>query len=137
VQLRDQKRRKNNIVGQVLLPLSGISGQTLSENWSKLMPGENSVILSGKLRLQVYFVDNQVKVNVIEGLDLAAMDGGGSADPFVVVTYGEQQYKTPSQPKTLNPRWKDQVTSLCARPLSHSHSHDALKCLNIPCFLHQ
>jgi len=46
-----------------------------------------------------------VKIIVHSGTDLVAADTNGKSDPYVVVEFAGQKFKTPKIPKTLNPVW--------------------------------
>ncbi|XP_027008331.1 extended synaptotagmin-3 [Tachysurus fulvidraco] len=54
-----------------------------------------------------------VRVHVLEGKDLKAMDkvmmglAKGTSDPYVVLTVGNQRFKTKTIKETLNPRWNE------------------------------
>lgn len=44
---------------------------------------------------------------VIEGKDLKAMDVGGSSDPFVVISYGPQSFRTSIVNRSVTPVWNE------------------------------
>lgn len=46
-----------------------------------------------------------LRVEVLRGRNLAAKDKGGTSDPFLVLTLGEQKEATSVISKTLNPEW--------------------------------
>ncbi|KAK2850419.1 hypothetical protein Q7C36_009202 [Tachysurus vachellii] len=54
-----------------------------------------------------------VRVHVLEGKDLKAMDtvmmglAKGKSDPYVVLTVGNQRFKTKTIKETLNPKWDE------------------------------
>ena len=51
---------------------------------------------------------------MIEGKNLAAMDKGGTSDPYCIITssFNKQRFKSKIVKKTLNPKW-DQEFKLC------------------------
>jgi hypothetical protein len=50
--------------------------------------------------------DKVLKIEVVEGRDLVAMDSDGTSDPFVVCVVGNKQKKTKTIKNTLNPKWR-------------------------------
>ncbi|KAL8779249.1 MAG: hypothetical protein Q9194_001550 [Teloschistes cf. exilis] len=46
-----------------------------------------------------------LKTTVLRARNLAAMDKGGTSDPFLVVTLGDAKESTPTISKNLNPEW--------------------------------
>jgi len=59
-------------------------------------------------------------VDIISGRNLPIMDSNGFSDPYVVVTFGNQKFKTKFIRKTLNPRWNERFV-LCVQ---NSDSHE-------------
>jgi Ca2+-dependent lipid-binding protein len=60
-----------------------------------------------------------VRVDLIDGHDIRAVDRGGKSDPFVVFTLnGQKVYKSETKKKTLAPEWDEsfEVTVVCDRP---------------------
>lgn len=47
-----------------------------------------------------------LKVTLIEGKDLQAMDLDGRSDPYCILEVGNQQYKSKVKNRTLNPKVK-------------------------------
>ncbi|KAK9270000.1 hypothetical protein L1049_025573 [Liquidambar formosana] len=48
-------------------------------------------------------------VEVVEASDLMPKDGQGSASPFVEVGFDDQQHRTATKPKDLNPSWNERL----------------------------
>jgi Ca2+-dependent lipid-binding protein len=59
-----------------------------------------------------------VTLSVIEARNLAAMDRGGTSDPYVKISsnFGKQAFKTKVIPKTLSPIWNQEYTFLECPP---------------------
>lgn len=49
--------------------------------------------------------DGQVNVNLIKAKDLIKSDMIGKSDPYAVLSFGSQKYKTPKEKNTQNPEW--------------------------------
>lgn len=64
VQLKDQNKKKNNTMGQVIIPVASLSDEKLTEDWYKMMPGVNTVILTGKVKLQGIFDKSVVRPRI-------------------------------------------------------------------------
>lgn len=60
-------------------------------------------------------------VTVIEARNLAAMDKGGTSDPYCVVksTFNKQSFKTSVIKKTLSPAWNQQFKFYTTQPTGH------------------
>lgn len=60
-------------------------------------------------------------VTVIEARNLAAMDKGGTSDPYCVVksTFNKQSFKTSVIKKTVTPSWNQQFTFYTSEPTGH------------------
>eukprot|EP01130_Rhizamoeba_saxonica_P018482 TRINITY_DN925_c1_g1_i1.p1 TRINITY_DN925_c1_g1~~TRINITY_DN925_c1_g1_i1.p1 ORF type:complete len:458 (-),score=129.19 TRINITY_DN925_c1_g1_i1:38-1411(-) len=60
----------------------------------------------------------ELKVEIIKARDLAAMDRGGTSDPYCVVfnTFNKQKYKTSCIKKTLNPTWNSEFIFFISEP---------------------
>ncbi|KAI4324185.1 hypothetical protein L6164_023742 [Bauhinia variegata] len=52
---------------------------------------------------------NKLVVEVLDACDLMPKDGQGSASPFVEVSFDDQQQKTQTKPKDLNPSWNEKL----------------------------
>jgi len=55
-------------------------------------------------------------IKALQGKDLAPKDTNGKSDPYLVILYGSQQFKTKCIKKTLNPVWTDQTFVIAADP---------------------
>jgi len=53
---------------------------------------------------------NLLVVTVEKGIDLPAMDSGGTSDPLVILTCNKTTLKTTTKKKTLKPLWKESVS---------------------------
>lgn len=53
-----------------------------------------------------------VRVTVVSGTNLPALDSGKTSDPYVVVSLGNEKKKTPVIKKTLNPVWDNATFTL-------------------------
>jgi len=60
-------------------------------------------------------------VSVVEARNLAAMDKGGTSDPYCVVksTFNKQSFKTSVIKKTVTPSWNQQFTFYTSEPVGH------------------
>jgi hypothetical protein len=47
----------------------------------------------------------KLRINVLEATGLAAMDRGGTSDPYVVITLGDSRFRTSVLPETIHPVW--------------------------------
>ncbi|XP_019450826.1 PREDICTED: FT-interacting protein 1 isoform X2 [Lupinus angustifolius] len=52
---------------------------------------------------------NRLVVQVVDAIDLKPVDGEGSASPFVEVVFDDQQQKTETKHKDLNPYWNHKL----------------------------
>ncbi|KAI4332191.1 hypothetical protein L6164_017121 [Bauhinia variegata] len=52
---------------------------------------------------------NKLVVEVLDASDLMPKDGQGSASPFVEVVFDDQQQRTQTKPKDLNPYWNEKL----------------------------
>jgi len=59
---------------------------------------------------------NKIFIKVTQGKDLAPKDSNGKSDPYLVILYGTQRFKTKCIKKTLNPVWTDQDFVIEADP---------------------
>merc|ERR1711915_879464 len=53
--------------------------------------------------------DGKALVNLIKAKDLISTDITGKSDPYAVIKYGTQKYKTPTVKNTLKPQWNCEV----------------------------
>jgi len=62
--------------------------------------------------------DGVLYCTLIEGRNLAAMDGGVSSDPYcqVKASFNKQAFKTKVVKKTLNPKWDQQFSFYVSAP---------------------
>jgi len=51
---------------------------------------------------------NKIFLKANQGKDLAPKDSNGKSDPYLVILYGDQRFKSKCIKKTLNPVWTDQ-----------------------------
>jgi len=58
----------------------------------------------------------KVVIKALQGKDLAPKDSNGKSDPYLIILYGTQQFKTKCIKKTLNPVWTDQTFVIAADP---------------------
>jgi len=49
--------------------------------------------------------EGQVNINLIKAKDLVKSDMIGKSDPYAVLSFGSQKYKTPKEKNTQNPEW--------------------------------
>lgn len=52
-------------------------------------------------------------VTVVSATGIAAKDMGGTSDPYVVVKFGGQTFKTKTKKETLDPVWEESFTAFC------------------------
>eukprot|EP01130_Rhizamoeba_saxonica_P000642 TRINITY_DN10591_c0_g1_i1.p1 TRINITY_DN10591_c0_g1~~TRINITY_DN10591_c0_g1_i1.p1 ORF type:complete len:826 (+),score=147.18 TRINITY_DN10591_c0_g1_i1:127-2604(+) len=53
-----------------------------------------------------------LQINVVEGRNLTSKDPNGFSDPYLVLTYKEQNLKTKVKNRTLNPKWSENYSFL-------------------------
>merc|ERR1712142_166008 len=53
--------------------------------------------------------DGKARVNLIKAKDLIKTDVAGKSDPYAVMKYGTQKYKTPTVKNTQDPQWDCEV----------------------------
>jgi len=58
----------------------------------------------------------KIVIKALNGKDLAPKDANGKSDPYLIILYGTQQFKTKCIKKTLNPVWTDQTFVIAADP---------------------
>lgn len=60
-------------------------------------------------------------VTAVEARNLAAMDKGGTSDPYVIIksTFNKQSFKTAVVKKTIAPQWNQQFTFYTSEPTGH------------------
>jgi serine/threonine protein kinase len=58
----------------------------------------------------------KIVIKALQGKDLAAKDSNGKSDPYLIISYGTQQFKTKCIKKTLNPVWTDQTFVIALDP---------------------
>jgi len=58
----------------------------------------------------------KIVIKALNGKDLAAKDTNGKSDPYLIILYGTQQFKTKCIKKTLNPVWTDQTFVIAMDP---------------------
>jgi len=56
----------------------------------------------------------KIIIKAIQGKELAPKDANGKSDPYLIILFGTQQFKTKCIKKTLNPVWTDQTFVLAA-----------------------
>lgn len=64
---------------------------------------------------------NKLVVEVVDAIDLKGVDGEGSAGPFVEVVFDEQQQRTETKHKDLNPYWNDKLVFNINHPTDLPH----------------
>ena len=64
----------------------------------------------------------QLRVVIVNGINLPAMDTGGTSDPYCRLEVGNQAVKSKTIHKTLNPNWNETFTFNV-----HDPSREALK----------
>jgi len=67
----------------------------------------------------------KIVIKALQGKDLASKDSNGKSDPYLIILYGTQQFKTKCIKKTLNPVWTDQTFVIAADP---SHQKILVEC---------
>lgn len=62
-----------------------------------------------------------LQVKLIEGKNLAAMDKGGTSDPYCIITssFNKQRFKSKIVKKTLNPKWDQEFKFYVSQPTGH------------------
>eukprot|EP01112_Ceratiomyxa_fruticulosa_P020588 TRINITY_DN7054_c0_g1_i1.p1 TRINITY_DN7054_c0_g1~~TRINITY_DN7054_c0_g1_i1.p1 ORF type:complete len:846 (+),score=186.10 TRINITY_DN7054_c0_g1_i1:374-2539(+) len=105
----EDKFTKDTLLGQVIVPISSLSGGKTHEQWYPLFPVSTKVYVSGDvhLRLEYNTTNKTVSVRVIEGRNLASKDANGLSDPYIKVKFGGVKKKTRVQKKTLNPFYNE------------------------------
>jgi len=58
----------------------------------------------------------KIVLKALNGKELAPKDSNGKSDPYLIILYGNQQFKTKCIKKTLNPVWTDQTFVIAADP---------------------
>jgi serine/threonine protein kinase len=58
----------------------------------------------------------KIVLKALNGKELAPKDSNGKSDPYLIILYGTQQFKTKCIKKTLNPVWTDQTFVIAADP---------------------
>jgi len=99
VQLKDQSKKKDNVIGQVAVPLSDLEDQKIHETWFKMTPGKTTVNPTGTLKFSCVVSKNKLKIDNLKGDNLTQMDPGGFADPYLVVSYGNKKRKNRTSKK--------------------------------------
>jgi len=56
----------------------------------------------------------KIVIKALQGKDLAPKDANGKSDPYLIISYGTQQFKTKCIKKTLNPVWAEQTFVIAA-----------------------
>lgn len=64
---------------------------------------------------------NKLVVEVVDASDLMPKDGEGSASPFVEVEFDEQQHRTETKHKDLNPCWNEKLVFNINNPRDLPH----------------
>lgn len=83
-------------------------------NWSLLAIGKSftSQIATLRSSLGILSPPKRMIVTILAGRNLASRDRNGKSDPYCVLNYEGQEYKTKRRNSTLNPVWKNQFFSL-------------------------
>ncbi|KAE9593513.1 hypothetical protein Lal_00028900 [Lupinus albus] len=64
---------------------------------------------------------NKLMVEVVDAIDLKPVDGEGSASPFVEVVFDDQQQRTETKHKDLNPYWNHKLVFNINNPTHLPH----------------
>jgi len=64
-------------------------------------------------------------IKALQGKDLAPKDANGKSDPYLIISYGTQQFKTKCIKKTLNPVWAEQTFVIAS---DHNVPHILVEC---------
>lgn len=64
---------------------------------------------------------NKLVVEVVDAIDLKGVDGEGSGSPFVEVVFDEQQQRTETKHKEVNPYWNDKLVFNINNPTDLAH----------------
>jgi len=66
----------------------------------------------------IHEIYGNLKIKIIEGIDLKQEDWIGKSDPYVIARIGRRIFKTKIVPKELNPKWDEQFRFLCYYPVN-------------------
>jgi len=110
VQLKDasMRNRRDNVIGQVAIPIMDLEDHKVNENWYKMTPGLTTLDPTGNLKFCCSVTKNKIKIDNIKASGLTPMDSGGLADPFIQIIYGNKKEKTTIVKRNLNPCWLKQ-----------------------------
>ncbi|GAB1602527.1 rasGAP-activating-like protein 1, partial [Argonauta hians] len=103
---------EDDIIGKVTLSRVAIAtAKKATEMWLPLTKVTKNAKIQGELLVEVEKVrgggeqDNTLRVTVMEARDLAPKESFGNSDPFVTVSFLEQNKTTSTQKKTRYPSW--------------------------------
>jgi hypothetical protein len=108
----DDKKKKDNLVGKVSIPLTELVDEQTHDGWYGLLPDSDDVTqIKGELFLECDYVPptentlGNFKVNVVKARNLTrkSNSGGNDCNPFVTVTYREKASRTNIVKSTSNP----------------------------------
>jgi Ca2+-dependent lipid-binding protein len=109
-------------LGEFVVKAADLKPDTTLEQWFTLTGSETGI--TGRVHALLHVASKpampilipklvaknagQLVVKLISGKDLASCDPNGLSDPFVVVSVGEQSYKSEIVYRSLNPVWTDE-----------------------------
>eukprot|EP00002_Diphylleia_rotans_P033576 TRINITY_DN7156_c0_g1_i4.p1 TRINITY_DN7156_c0_g1~~TRINITY_DN7156_c0_g1_i4.p1 ORF type:complete len:2498 (+),score=509.79 TRINITY_DN7156_c0_g1_i4:61-7554(+) len=122
---------RNTLLGEAKVALAKYKDELYHEELIELTG--NGKHIGGKILLGFLYASSQQKLlemkvsnvklkpskgarvfcQVLEALDLSEADNGGTTDPYVVVQYHNQEFKTKHMPKTLHPVWDENMQENC------------------------
>ena len=75
-----------------------------------------SKIAQGELYFDAAYSSGNLTITIWKATGLAAMDRGGTSDPYVVIKVGKNKVKTTVRAKTLSPVWDEKFSFSTPRP---------------------
>eukprot|EP00092_Neocalanus_flemingeri_P025254 GFUD01027386.1.p1 GENE.GFUD01027386.1~~GFUD01027386.1.p1 ORF type:complete len:4003 (+),score=946.67 GFUD01027386.1:1015-12009(+) len=99
------RARGKSLSGQGLDDGDRARGKSLSGPGSTSPSKRGSVSAGVPAEFADQIPEGQVNINLIKAKDLIKSDMIGKSDPYAVLAFGSQKYKTPKQKNTQNPEW--------------------------------
>lgn len=106
----EDKYVKDNLIGQVTVPVVSLCDSKIHEQWYPLYSSDAEIYVSGDLHLRIDH-NSEAKtltLRIIEGRNLASKDANGLSDPYVKVYFGKHKKKTKIVKKSLNPFFNEE-----------------------------